>query len=214
MEQLLPDDPPLAPPAVTTPGADHNQPSARAYLHDMRHAAHQFVTSDHAAEAHLLSVLEHAYRLRAYREESDAHRDEVDGLLGNKKIADTARTRLFTRLLKLAFHNDQLDDKSRISRCSAALQHAWAEGVPPDDLRTFIASKGGIVKCGKVAKAAPGGAATARPDPIPVSCIEAAILQGHKSLSGILRATEAGVVFVPSKVLSPVRQRAAANASG
>jgi hypothetical protein len=102
------------------PAAGHNQPSARGYLTQMRHAAHLFVTNDHASEAHLLTLMEHAYRLRSYREENDTHRDEVDGLLGKRKIADTARTSPFTRLLKAAFHDDQLEDKSRISRCAAA----------------------------------------------------------------------------------------------
>ena len=191
----------------STPAAGHNQPSARSFLHDMRHAAHLFVASDHAAETHLLAVMEQAYRLRAYREENDAHRDEVDGLLGGKMIADTARTSPFTRLLKAAFHNDQLDDKSRISRCAAALQHAWNERTPADDLRAFIASQGGIVKCGKPVRRASGSAPTPRPDPIAVPCDVAIDLQGHASVAGTLRKTEAGEwQFVPAKVLSPVRQ--------
>jgi hypothetical protein len=193
-------------PADDAPATGHNQPSAKGYLHDMRHAAHLFVTNDHASEAHLLNVLEQAYRLRSYREESGAHRDEVDALLGKQKIADTARTRLFTRLLKLAFHDDQLDDKSRISRCAAALQHAWGEHTPADDLRTFIASKGGIVKCGKAGKAVQGSATTVRPDPITVPCDLDFDLQGHASVPGTLKKTDAGWQFVPSKVLSPVRQ--------
>lgn len=76
--------------SLPIPG-DHNQPSARAYLHQMRQAAHQFVAGEHASEAHLLSVMECAYHLRTYKEESAAHRDEVGGLLGKEKIADTAR---------------------------------------------------------------------------------------------------------------------------
>jgi len=136
------------------PGPSHNAPSARTYLDEMRHAAQQFVASDHAAEAYLLGVMEHAYRLRWYRDEGDARRDEVEGLLGDGTTVDTARDSLFTRLLKLAFHNDQLDDKSR-GRCAAALQHAWNERTPADDLRTFITGKGGIVKCGKPNKADP-----------------------------------------------------------
>jgi|SRR6266568_17040 len=153
-------DPPMETPADPVAAPGHNLPSARNYLHDMRHAAHLFVTSDDAAETHLLSVMEHAYRLRWYREERDAHRDEVDGLLGGKTIADTARTSLFTRLLKLAFHNDQLQDKSRISRCAAALHHGWTEHVPADDLHTFIASKGGIVKCGRAMRTEGSASAT------------------------------------------------------
>jgi len=192
---------------TTTPAVGHNQPNARGYLTQMRHAAHLFVTNDHALEAHLLTLMEHAYRLRWYREESDAHRDEVDGLLGKRKIADTARTSPFTRLLKAAFHDDQLEDKSRISRCAAALQHAWSKDTPADDLQAFIAQRGGIVKCGKADREAASGATTkARPVPVPVPCELNLDLRGHASVPGTMKKTEAGWQFVPSKVLSPVRQ--------
>ena len=193
-------------PDTAPPAAGHNLPTARDYLHDMRHAAHLFVTSEHAAEGHLLTVMEQAYRLRCYREESDAHRDEVDGLLGSKKIADTARSSPFTRLLKLAFHSDQLADRSRVSRCAAALQHAWNERTPADDLRTFIAKQGGIVKCAKAKRAGAGSGNTDRPASVPIPCELAFDLMGHTSVPGTLRQTEAGLEFVPAKVLSPVRQ--------
>src|SRR5262249_7675575 len=140
-------------------------------------------------------------------EESEPQQDEVDGLLGSKKIADTARTSLFTRLLKLAFHKGQLDDKSRVSRCAAALQHAWNEGVPADDLRAFIDKQGGIVKCAKAGRTGTAQGTAARPDPIPVPCELALDLQGHASLPGTLRKTDdGGWQFVPARVLSPVRQ--------
>jgi hypothetical protein len=191
-------------PPAAAPGPDHNLPTARAYLHDMRHAAHLFVTGDHAAEGHLLTVMEYAYRLRSYREESDKQRDEVDGLLGHKKIADTARSSPFTRLLKAGFHKDQLAERNRISRCAAALQHAWNKDTPADDLRSFIAKEGGIVKCGQKVK---GAAATkTRPDPVPIPCDLILDLHGHKSVTGTMQKTDTGWQFVPSKVLSPVRQ--------
>jgi hypothetical protein len=47
---------------------------------------------------------------------------------------------------------------------------------------------------------------TPRPEPITVPCDLNPDLQGHASLSGTLRKTGAGWQFVPSKVLSPVRQ--------
>jgi hypothetical protein len=168
----------------------------------MRSAAHQYVTSEHASETHMLSVMEQAYRLRGYWDE---HKDEVDGVLGN---ADIAEPRRFHRLLKAAFHNDQLDDKSRISRCANALQHAWTQDTPADDLRTFIASKGGIVKCGKANKAVVGGNGnTAHPEPIPIPCDVPIDLMGHVSVAGTLKTNEAGgFLFIPSKALSPVRK--------
>ena len=196
---------------TTAPAVGHNQPTARSYLNQMRHAAHLFVTSDQAAEEHLLAVMDQAYRLRWYSEESGAHRDEVDGLLGKRKIADTARSQPFTRLLKLAFHNDQLKDKSRISRCAAALQHAWSKDTLADDLRAFIAKNGGIVKCGKGQKGIASGAATqARPDPIAVPCDLNLDLKGHTGIAGTMRHTEVGGwEFIPSRVVSPVRQPSA-----
>ncbi len=182
----------------------HNLPSARNFLHDMRRAAHLFVSSDQAAETHLLSVMVCAYRLRQYRDESPAQQDEIDGLLG--KIPDTARTPIFTRLLKIAFHKDEVD-KSRISRCAAALQHAFVNDVPADDLHTFIEHEGGIVKCGQKAKGASGDATTPKPEPIPIPCDPTGIdLKGHISVAGTMRQTEVGWQFTPSKVLSPVRQ--------
>src|SRR4030095_1567186 len=109
------------------PAAGHNQPSARGYLTQMRHAAHLFVTNDHASEAHLLTLMEHAYRLRSYREENDTHRDEVDGLLGKRKIADTARTSPFTRLLKNPRRSAGRQEPHQPVRCGGSRPSRWCK---------------------------------------------------------------------------------------
>jgi len=63
------------------------------------------------------------------------------------------------------------------------------------------------VKCGQAHKAGAGADDKARPEPVAVPCDLNLDLQGHASVAGTLKKTEAGGwQFLPSKVLSPVRQ--------
>jgi hypothetical protein len=190
-----------------TPTVGHNQPTARAYLDEMRRAAHLFLTGNHTATDHLLSVMENAYRLRWYGEESDDHKAELVALLKDKGIADTKRSKPFTRLLNLAFFKDQLDEPARISRCGAALQVAWDQKprILPDTVVEFITKSGGIVGCAK--KKDGDGDKPPKPEPIPIGELNKIDFQGHKSWSGRLEKDDKGKVqFVPSHVLSPVKQ--------
>jgi hypothetical protein len=194
-------------PTPTEPTAGHNQPTARGYLADMRHAATLYLSHLDGAESHLLAVMENAYRLRWYGEESAEHKDELVALLKDKGIADTKRSKPFTRLLNLAFHKDQLDEPARISRCAAALQVAWDQNprIPPDDVVAFIDKSGGIVSCGRK-----GRGAGNRGDPPPAIPIPGDLkidLKGHKSIAGRLEKDDKGKwQFYPSHVLSQVKQ--------
>jgi hypothetical protein len=189
-----------------TPTAGHNQPTARGYLDEMRRAAHLFLTGNHTATDHLLAVMENAYRLRWYGEENDDHKAELVALLKDKGIADTKRSKPFTRLLNLAFFKDQLDEPARISRCGAALQVAWDQKprILPDAVVDFITKSGGIVSC---AKKKDGRARKETPTAIPIPGDLKIDLKGHKSWPGRLEQDAKGKwQFVPSHVLSPMKQ--------
>lgn len=130
----------------------------------------------------------------------------LDNLLPNKANAQRAKREEAGR----GEHHQALPHREvREFMAKLREQNGTAARALPDDLRTFIDKQGGIVKCGNAARPrlATGRNAAERPHPVAIPCDLEIDLKGHTSLPGTLRQTGEGKLeFVPSKVLSPVRQ--------